>query len=626
MNETIDTPQAAKPYRVLARKYRPASFDDLIGQSAMVQTLSNAFRTGRIAQAYMLTGVRGVGKTTTARILARALNYKTGEIDQPTIDMDGLGEHCQAIMEGRHLDVIEMDAASHTGVDDVRDIIESGQYHPVSARYKVYIVDEVHMLSNSAFNALLKTLEEPPAHLKFIFATTEIRKVPVTVLSRCQRFDLRRVDADLMTKHLATICERENVSADEAALGVIARAAEGSVRDALSMLDQAISHGGAGSGNGGDELSAERVRDMLGLSDRARIVDLFTHLMKGDVGSALGELRSQYDVGADPQIVLTDLAEFTHLVTRLKYVPSSANDSSLSPAEREAGKALADRLSVRVLSRTWQMLLKGLDEVSRSERALPVAEMVLIRICHAADLPSPEDLSNTLSIEGGSSPSLPSSQPSAAPSGGGNTGAMGAPVQSQVNRVVASAMAMGNAGQGRATATAQIIPMPNIGEQEITQQETNAQPAAQEHEIIRRVESFDELIFLLEDKRDIQLKTQVRRHVRLVSFEHGRMEMNLVNNPLQDFPNRLRHKLEEWTGDRWMLTVSQKEGSPTLSEVEDAEEADRQRTAEADPTVQAIMAHFPGARVVDIRDNESDIKNEGRKTVSSVPDDYDDNP
>ncbi|KAB2946363.1 MAG: DNA polymerase III subunit gamma/tau, partial [Rhizobiaceae bacterium] len=368
-------------YRVLARKYRPADFSTLIGQEPMVRTLTNAFATGRIAQAWMLTGVRGVGKTTTARILARALNYKTADIDRPSVDLSQPGEHCKAIMEGRHVDVIEMDAASHTGIDDIREIIEQVRYAPVSARYKVYIIDEVHMLSTQAFNGLLKTLEEPPPHVKFIFATTEIRKVPITILSRCQRFDLRRIDSGLLVAHLKDIAAKEEIAAEDEALGMIARAAEGSARDALSIFDQAIAHG-AGA------VTAEAVRAMLGLGDRTRVIDLFEQLMKGEVAAALAEFRAQYDGGADPATVLTDLAEFNHLVTRLKFVPAAVSDASLTESERERGQAFSQALSVRVLSRAWQMLLKGIPEVQGSHRPVSAAEMVLIRIAHAATLPT----------------------------------------------------------------------------------------------------------------------------------------------------------------------------------------------------------------------------------------------
>src|SRR5689334_1288030 len=382
----------ADGYRVLARKYRPASFEDLIGQDAMVRTVSNAFESGRIPQAWILTGVRGVGKTTTARILARALNYEPpdGSVKEPTIKMPVIGVHCQAIIESRHPDVLEMDAASHNSVEDVRQINDAIRYAPMSARYKVYILDEVHMLSGAAFNALLKTLEEPPPHAKFIFATTEIRKVPVTVLSRCQRFDLRRVDAALLVDHLQGIAAKEKAEIEPAALALIARAAEGSVRDSLSLLDQAMAHAAG-------PVRAEDVRQMLGLADRVRVVDLFEALMKGDAAAALKELREQYEIGADPAVILADLAEFTHFVTRVKIIPAVADDVSLSEAERTRGRAFAAQLSMRVLSRTWQMLLKGIAEVPASGRPVSAAEMTLVRIAYAADLPTPDEVVRSLS-------------------------------------------------------------------------------------------------------------------------------------------------------------------------------------------------------------------------------------
>ncbi len=396
MNDATQAGSQHGAYRVLARKYRPTTFDDLIGQDAMVRTISNAFETGRIPQAWILTGVRGVGKTTTARILARALNYELpdGSVTGPAIKMPVLGVHCQAIMESRHIDVIEMDAASHNGVDDVRQINEAVRYAPVSARYKVYILDEVHMVTSQGFNALLKTLEEPPPHAKFIFATTEIRKVPVTVLSRCQRFDLRRVDAAVLVKHLVGIAEKEAIKVEPEALALIARAAEGSVRDSLSLFDQAIAHA-AGA------VRAEDVRQMLGLADRARTIDLFEAVMHGDAAAALTELREQYDTGADPAVVLADLAEFTHFVTRVKIVPAVADDVSLAEVERTRGRAFAEKLSMRVLSRAWQMLLKGITEVEAAGRPLAAAEMVLVRIAYAADLPTPDEVIRSLAGGGG---------------------------------------------------------------------------------------------------------------------------------------------------------------------------------------------------------------------------------
>lgn len=582
---------SAQPYRVLARKYRPQNFDDLIGQEPMVQTLSNAFKTGRIAQAYMLTGVRGVGKTTTARILARALNYKNEGVDQPIIDLSEEGEHCRAIIEGRHMDIIEMDAASNTGIDDMRDLIESAQYRPATARYKVYIIDEVHMLSKSAFNGLLKTLEEPPEHVKFIFATTEIRKVPVTVLSRCQRFDLRRIEAGTLTDHLGKICELENVKAETDALAMVARAADGSVRDALSMLDQAIAHG---AGDGGDGITAETMRDMLGLSDRARIVDLFEYIMKGDIASALRELKSQYDTGAEPELVLTDLADFIHLVTRLKYVPDTANDGSLTEIEKTRGKEFSEKLSVRILGRAWQLLLKGLGEVSTSERPLAAAEMVLVRMAHASSLPTPDELLKEMQSEGGNERSAalaPSSPSSAAPSAEANSTSTVQPSTQSPAQPTMSASTSGN----NVLAMKKPEPVPQV-------QETNVETPTN----FKTLNSFDELIFLVEDKRDLALKTMIKRHVRLVSFVDGHMEMNLVENAPRDFLGSLGKRLEEWTGKRWVLSISKEQGHPTLAEQEASENEARMDDAKADPTVEAIMSQFPGARIIDIRVREEE--------------------
>src|SRR5579863_8146121 len=414
--ETADG--APAPYRVLARKYRPSSFDDLIGQEAMVKTLSNAFDLGRIHQAYMLTGVRGVGKTTTARILARAFNYelpakdaKPG-VDKPTIHMPELGVHCQAIIESRHVDVIEMDAASHTGIDDVREIIEAIRYRPVLARTKVYIIDEVHMLSKQAFNGLLKTLEEPPEHAKFVFATTEIEKVPVTVRSRCQRFDLRRIEADVLVVHLASICDKENVAIDKEALALIARAAEGSVRDALSLLDQAIAYATASTSR---TIAAADIRLMLGLADHARIIDLFAEVMRGDVAAALADLKSLYDAGAEPGQILVELAEFVHFVTRLKLVQQSGDDLTVTEEERRRGAEFAEKLSMPVLTRAWQLLLKGMQEVKESPRPLAAADMILVRLAYAADLPTPDEALRRLA-SGAPMPAGSAAVSSAAPS------------------------------------------------------------------------------------------------------------------------------------------------------------------------------------------------------------------
>ncbi len=394
-------------YRVLARKYRPATFDDLIGQDAMVRTLTNAFAAGRIAQAYMLTGVRGVGKTTTARILARALNYEpqnsdtAGGGDGPTVVMPQLGVHCEEIMASRHPDVVEMDAASHTGIDDVREIIEAVRYRPMSARFKVYIIDEVHMLSRQAFNGLLKTLEEPPPHARFIFATTEIRKVPVTVLSRCQRYDLRRIGANDLMAQFAAIAGAEGAAFTDDALALIARAAEGSSRDGLSLLDQAIARG---AGQGAAAIGVDEVRDMLGLADRGRVIELFSAVMGGETAKALDELKSQYDAGADPLVVLTDMAEFIHLVTRAKVVQTSLDNPALTENERKSAEEFATKLDMATLARAWQMLTKGLAEVEASARPLAAADMVLVRLAYAANLPTPGEVIKRLAAAAAAGP------------------------------------------------------------------------------------------------------------------------------------------------------------------------------------------------------------------------------
>ena len=580
----------AATYRVLARKYRPSNFSELIGQEPMVRTLTNAFATGRIAQAWMLTGVRGVGKTTTARILARALNYRTPEIDQPTVDLTVLGEHCRAIMEGRHVDVIEMDAASHTGIDDIRDIIERVRYAPVSARYKVYIIDEVHMLSNQAFNGLLKTLEEPPPHVKFIFATTEIRKVPITVLSRCQRFDLRRIDAGALVTHLSAISAKEGIAVDEEALAMIARAAEGSARDSLSILDQAIAHSG-GAGSDGT-VSAAEVRAMLGLADRARIVDLFEHLMKGDVAAALGEFRSQYDTGADPATVLTDLAEFNHLVTRLRFVPEAAGDASLSQDERSRGADFARTLSVRVLSRTWQMLLKGIPEVQSSNRPVSAAEMVLIRLAHAADLPTLDEALKTL--EGDEAPASP--RPSGAPAGVVSAGAgSSAPASAGSGaRAVASARVPAGSGGTQTMRLVAATPEPEAA----VAFEAPPQPTAPATVPVR---SLADIAALAETNRDMAFKVLLKRCVRLVRLEPGRIEVSLTADAPKLLLNDLNARLRDWTGRNWLVSLSKAEGGQTLAEAETAKRETAFMDARSDPAVAAVLARFPGAKIIDVR-------------------------
>lgn len=575
-------------YRVLARKYRPKDFTDLmVGQEPMVRTLTNAFETGRIAQAYMLTGVRGVGKTTTARILARALNYKTAEIDKPTIDLRLLGEHCQAIMEGRHVDVIEMDAASHTGIDDIREIIEQVRYRPVSARYKVYIIDEVHMLSTAAFNGLLKTLEEPPEHVKFIFATTEIRKVPITVLSRCQRFDLRRISASDLVGLFTTIAAKEGIEAEPGALAMIARAAEGSARDGLSLLDQAIAHGSG-------VVQDEAVRSMLGLADRSRIVDLFQHIVKGDVAAALAEFGSQYEAGANPVVVLTDLADFTHLVTRLKYVPEAANDPSLSEVERSKAAEFAQSVAVTTLSRIWQMLLKGIPETEGAARTAGAAEMVLIRLAHAAHLPAPEDAARRLAEFSSDSGGI---RPSPAPAGNG-----AAAQASYPNPVSARAVETAPNRPASSGSVAMLRAVPNTRPESMPIQvgRLETQPA-EAPKLLVPVNSVGDIVELAAQKRDPKLKALVRNFVRPVRLEPGRLDVNLTPGAPTTLLNELAVKLKEWTGVHWIVSLSREEGEPTLVEAEAKAQEQRVSDARQDPDVAAILAQFPGAKIIDVR-------------------------
>ncbi|NLS01416.1 DNA polymerase III subunit gamma/tau [Rhizobium sp. P38BS-XIX] len=590
-----DAASTGTGYRVLARKYRPKDFTDLmVGQEPMVRTLTNAFETGRIAQAYMLTGVRGVGKTTTARILARALNYKTADIDRPTIDLREPGDHCQAIMEGRHVDVIEMDAASHTGIDDIREIIEQVRYRPVSARYKVYIIDEVHMLSTAAFNGLLKTLEEPPEHVKFIFATTEIRKVPITVLSRCQRFDLRRISASDLVGLFTTIAGKEGIEAEPEALAMIARAAEGSARDGLSLLDQAIAHGSG-------FVAADAVRAMLGLADRARIVDLFGHVVKGDVSAALAEFNSQYEAGANPVVVLTDLADFTHLVTRLKYVPDAADDPSLSEVERTKAAEFAQGVAVTALSRIWQMLLKGIAETENASRTAGAAEMVLIRLAHAAHLPAPEDAARRLAEF---SENNGGSRPSPSPSGGNGGGAV-----SYQGSAVARAIETPAPRPASSAPVAMLRSVPNTQPESQPVGRIEPKPTEAPKPLVP-INSMADIAELAGQKRDPKVKALVRTFVRPVRLEPGRLDVNLTSGAPGTLLNELAVKLKEWTGIHWIVSLSRDEGEPTLVEAE--ANAQKQRVADArqDPDVAAILSQFPGAKIIDVRVRAPEVEDE----------------
>jgi DNA polymerase-3 subunit gamma/tau len=555
-----DTPAAR--YQVLARKYRPQTFADLIGQEVMVRTLRNAFAADRIAHAFVLTGVRGVGKTTTARIVAKGLNCvgpdgKGG----PTIEPCGLCGPCKAIAEGRHVDVLEYDAASNTQVEKMRDILGSLPYRPAESRYKIIIFDEVHMLSAGSFNALLKSLEEPPQHVKFIFATTEIRKVPVTILSRCQRFDLRRIEPEAMTAHLEGILGKEGASVDAAALALIVRAAEGSVRDALSLLDQAIAHG-AGS------TSAEQVRAMLGLADRGRVLDLFDLILKGDAAGALAELSAQYADGADPAAVLRDLAEVTHWVSVIKITPEAAADPTIAPDERDRGLAMAAALSMRVLTRQWQMLLKALEEVAQAPNAMMAAEMAVIRLTHVADLPDPEQLLRKLS-EGQPPASFPRGTSAPAPR------APAAPAT-----VSADARAGLRATQGGAAA---------------------APARAPDTGLLARFAAFEDVIALIRERRDLPFLLEVENYLRLVRYAPGRIEFVPADGAPATLAQQLGERLQTWTGQRWAISVVSEGGGATIAEVRARREDDAVARAKANPVVAAILTAFPGASVRSVR-------------------------
>jgi DNA polymerase-3 subunit gamma/tau len=536
---------AATPYRVLARKYRPVDFHGLIGQDALVRTLTNAIKTQRLAHAFVLTGVRGVGKTTTARIIARALNCvgpdgKGG----PTIEPCGQCDQCRAIAEDRHVDVLEMDAASRTGVNDIRELIEGVRYRPTSARYKIYIIDEVHMLSTAAFNALLKTLEEPPEHVKFIFATTEIRKIPVTVLSRCQRFDLKRVEMEVMAEHFRAIATKEQAEIAEGAMRLICRAADGSVRDGLSLLDQAIAHGAG-------KVSEEQVRDMLGLADRARIFDLFDAVMRGDTAQALAQLAEQYAVGADPAVVLQDMLELTHWLTRLKLTPDQADSAAVAETERVRGAEMAGKLSMASLTRCWQMLLKGLSETRAAPQPLQAAEMVLVRLMFAADLPSPADAIEGL--RGGGSPLPP-----------GSGGAM-------------KAVVGGAAPQPVMHVQAQAAP--------------DNQPR-----------SFADVIALCSERREMVLSASLSSAVHLVKFEVGRIDIRPTPTAPADIAPRLSKLLSQWTGRPWLVSLSREEGFETIRNAAIQAEVQKKQDAANDPLVKAILETFPGATIEAVRE------------------------
>jgi len=544
--------QESAAYTVIARKYRPRTFDDLYGQEAMVRTLRNAFASGRIAHAFMLTGVRGVGKTTTARLLARALNYETDAVHEPSLDLSEEGRHCRAIIEGRHMDVLELDAASRTGVNDMRELLDGVRYAPVEARYKVYIIDEVHMLSTGAFNALLKTLEEPPPHAKFIFATTEIRKVPVTILSRCQRFDLRRVEPDVIVKNLEMIAGKEGARVEAEGLLLIARAAEGSMRDAQSMLDQAIVQAQAG-----ETVTAASIRDMLGLADRAQTITLFEQVMRGEAGPAVETFRTLYNFGAEPGQVMLDLMDHTHGASVAKAIGVQA----LTLPKEQAGRlaAVGAAVSAGSLSRIWQMLLKAHEEVRRAPDAAAACDMALIRLAYAADLPGPEEALKRLQ-SGEPIPGVPT------PSGGGG-----------------GAGAVASMGGG---VSAQARPM------------TVAQPQA---EGAPSLQSFADVMALIKAKRDIVLQLDVERYVRPISFRQGAIEFEPAPGAPNNLAQRLVARLKEWTGQPWLIAARGGGGAESAWERQKREALEVRAEVEADPFVRSIMEAFPGAEIISVR-------------------------
>ena len=576
----------ARPYRVLARKYRPETFADLVGQEAMVRTLTNAFAAGRIAQAFVMTGIRGTGKTTTARIIAKGLNCIGPDgTGGPTTAPCGVCEHCVAIMEGRHVDVMEMDAASRTGVGDIREIIESVHYRAASARFKVYIIDEVHMLSTNAFNALLKTLEEPPARVKFIFATTEIRKVPVTVLSRCQRFDLRRIEPEVMMRLLRRIAAAEGAAISDDALALIVRAAEGSARDATSLLDQAI-------GQGAGHTEAADVRAMLGLADRGRVLDLFDMILRGEAAAALSEISAQYAEGADPLAILRDLAEIAHWVSVIKITPEAAEDPTVGPDERSRGRAMAERLPMRVLTRLWQMLLKALEEVAQAPNAMMAAEMAVIRLTHVADLPTPEELVRKLQ------------DGPPGPTGGGGGGAL----------------RTAPAGQGQPTrrATAMAPSGPGSGGQA-----SAALPAGAVPEPMARFARFEDVVELIRTHRDVQLLIEVEGSVRLVRYVPGRIEFTPAEGAAGDLAQRLALRLQAWTGLRWAVSVVSGGDAPTIAEARDTEASALRQAAATHPLVAAVLGRFPHAKVTEVRPESARAAAAGIEALPEVPDEWD---
>lgn len=550
--ESINTVDLEKGYKVLARKYRPQNFDDLMGQEVMVQTLKNAFKIDRIAHAYMLTGVRGIGKTTTARLLARALNYKTNSIDKPNIDMEEIGYHCLEIMESRHIDVIEMDAASRTGIADIREIIDSINYSPSSARYKIYIIDEIHMLSKAAFNGLLKTLEEPPSHVKFIFATTEVQKVPLTILSRCQRFDLRRFDNELVRSLLLKVCSKENIKIDDSVIGLISRASGGSARDSLSLLDQAIALS-----ENDEALSEDLIRKMLGLSDQGRIIDLFEYISNGNVESALTEIRDQVDIGVDPSNLIEVLGDLVHEMTRHKVTQENEDNLSLGPENIVRLKKIIEGESVKNLSRYWQMILKAANEIKNFSKPLSALEMAVIRMCYISDLPTPDEIikkfdSKDISLAEKKTPKL-ESKPSV------------------------SMISSSSEKQEPEEAIIEVVA-------------TKKTP-----------EDFNEIIQLARLHKDARLQYDLENNVSLVSFDTGKIEINILNGS-ESIASDLSKKLFEWTEKKWIVLLSSSQGKKTINQEREESDLMIRGNIEKHPIYIATLEEFKNTSIKSIEE------------------------
>ena len=537
-------------YKVLARKYRPQNFEDLMGQEIMVQTLKNAFKTNRIAHAYILTGVRGIGKTTTARLLARSLNYETETINEPNIEMSELGRHCLEIMESRHIDVIEMDAASRTGIADIREIIDSVNYSPSSARYKIYIIDEVHMLSKAAFNGLLKTLEEPPSHVKFIFATTEVQKIPLTILSRCQRFDLKRFDHDMIKSLLSNVCEKEMVSVEDPIIDLIAKASGGSARDSLSLLDQAMALSNDGN------ISEEKIRQMLGLSDQSRIIDLYEFISNAEVEKALLEAKNQADIGIDPVNLIESLGDLIHELTRLKVTESNDDNLSLGPEGLNRIKALKDKTTVKHLSRYWQMILKASSEIKNFSNPLAALEMAIIRMAYISDLPTPDEIIKK--IEG--------------------------------NDLKLTEKKSPNSELKNSVKAIPTVSVKSVQQEKIIEETSDTDP-----------KSFEDIIELVRLKKNIRLQYDLENNVSLVSFEKGKIELNILNSD-EKILFTLSSKLQEWTKEKWLVVSSSSEGQKTIKEVRDDDEFETRSLIKEHPIYTKASMEFDNVDIISIEE------------------------